>query len=1207
MNKKMGFKFTKNLRLLIIIALSIITILSCAMLLNNVQTALGLADKANETKTTQSDLPSNPVLTIDGDILSWTDTRTEDCGDYEIRIYLYFNYVNSIFTEDFPAIASCCFDLNELEEFAALNGLGRFEELKFSNVFSFSVAFNYDNDLYESEIIPYINTQGPQIKLTYNDGILEWNITGIELDISEGSKEAGGLVIVTNINNLDVAALDFGVYSHYFVESLFKLDLGFLTFASQNYDIYETFLDLNTIDLKTPLEDAVFFVVVGNLSGDNPFLLISNFVNVPIVEYTEDKEYYNCDVYFNIDYETISVLLNDVEKSNSFIVSDEGYYELIITDIFYRETIIYFIIDKTAPDVSGVTEGETFFYPTITFEDEYLLEVLLDDEIIATENGSITLDDNFTNKEYILIVRDLAGNETIITFILDNEIYEPLIILNGDFNTDVFKNTVTIELMGTYENVKLKKDGKFITFTNEIIEDGNYEIIVKYYFFDDLREITKQFIVDKTPPTVTGITEGETFFYPTITFEDKNLLSVKLNNQIVATKNGSITLDGSYANNEYTLIARDLAGNETVITFILDNEIYEPLVKLNGNINSNIFKGTANIEVLGIYESIELKKDGEFVTFTNEIIEDGNYEIIVKYDFFGDIREITKKFTIDKTAPKINGVKNDVFYKNVTISFEDENFLNAKLNGKIIAVENGSITLNDAYEDDEYTLIVTDKAGNVTTVKFYLDNIEERIYYLISDAEIKMENGIWLKTGELNLLVKNCNGYTIKLDGVTANLTNILQGKHELVIISKFGTTVNYTFYVDTKAPEIAGITDEGSYKEGTFYFKDNGDYFYPNGVPGKNIKEVILLDYNSNVVELKKLSGIYYLPATSGLYTLTVTDYAGNSTIINFTIVIDAPTIKLNGSTEINIFNSIVSVEITGVYKNAELIKDGSNIPFAKKINIIGNYIIKVVYDDGKEVLREFVIESIPKEIKFTSNIKNHEVTNENVIINSGEPLTIVLMKNYQKINYEFGQEIKEDGNYMAVITDTEGNSAVFDFIIIKKAKKGFSYTCPDDYEIVRYIKNGIEQSLPANTLFLNFDSDGTYAITVRNILTNETHSYILTIDTVPPELSLTNVKNGIATNSVKMESVTKQNVTIVVKKDGIIIDASVGTVLRENGIYTIELTDEIGNINTVTFTIEKRLNWTVLAISGAVGIALVAVFGILGHLKRKKSFNAI
>lgn len=106
--------------------------------------------------------------------------------------------------------------------------------------------------------------------------------------------------------------------------------------------------------------------------------------------------------------------------------------------------------------------------------------------------------------------------------------------------------------------------------------------------------------------------------------------------------------------------------------------------------------------------------NGEAVTnktTLKSICKQGKNTITV-YDFSGNKKTI--RFYFDTNKPAISGIKNNKTYKKaVTIKFKDSyGIKSAKLNGKSIK------TGKKVSKKGSYTLKVTDKAGNTSTIKF---------------------------------------------------------------------------------------------------------------------------------------------------------------------------------------------------------------------------------------------------------------------------------------------------------------------------------------------------------------------------------------------------------------------------------------------------------------------------------------------------------
>ena len=119
---------------------------------------------------------------------------------------------------------------------------------------------------------------------------------------------------------------------------------------------------------------------------------------------------------------------------------------------------------------------------------------------------------------------------------------------------------------------------------------------------------------------------------------------------------------------------------------------------------------TNNEIILENVKVYKVKVNGKESSDTN-FTKDGKYVIEVT-DEYGNSSSVT--FYIDKTAPKITGVKNKGKLKKATkIYFSDSyGIASAKLNNKSIKSE----TL--VYKPGKYTLVVKDIAGNTKTIKF---------------------------------------------------------------------------------------------------------------------------------------------------------------------------------------------------------------------------------------------------------------------------------------------------------------------------------------------------------------------------------------------------------------------------------------------------------------------------------------------------------
>ena len=132
-------------------------------------------------------------------------------------------------------------------------------------------------------------------------------------------------------------------------------------------------------------------------------------------------------------------------------------------------------------------------------------------------------------------------------------------------------------------------------------------------------------------------------------------------------------------------------------------------IKNKGIYKNKAIKVTDNkAGVAGILLDGSVIENGDKIA---SVTSEGKHTLMV-YDF--SMNKKTISFTYDKTKPVVKGVANGKSYKkSATIKFSDKyGVKSAKLNGKTIK-SGKKVT-----KKGSYTLKVTDKAGNVRTVKF---------------------------------------------------------------------------------------------------------------------------------------------------------------------------------------------------------------------------------------------------------------------------------------------------------------------------------------------------------------------------------------------------------------------------------------------------------------------------------------------------------
>src|SRR5690606_36101467 len=129
----------------------------------------------------------------------------------------------------------------------------------------------------------------------------------------------------------------------------------------------------------------------------------------PVVTGVPDGEFYNENI--TVAFNEGTAALNGEAFTSGTAVSEEGEYELVVTDEAGNETAMSFTVDKTAPVVTGVEDGGYYNEDvTVAFN-----------EGTATLNGAAFTSGTAVSEEgeYELVVIDAASNKTTMTFTID--------------------------------------------------------------------------------------------------------------------------------------------------------------------------------------------------------------------------------------------------------------------------------------------------------------------------------------------------------------------------------------------------------------------------------------------------------------------------------------------------------------------------------------------------------------------------------------------------------------------------------------------------------------------------------------------------------------------------------------------------------------------------------------------------------------------
>ncbi|GIP23435.1 S-layer homology domain-containing protein [Paenibacillus sp. J22TS3] len=461
---------------------------------------------------------------------------------------------------------------------------------------------------------------------------------------------------------------------------------------------------------------------------------------------------------------------------------------------------------------------------------------------------------------------------------------------------------------------------------------------------------------------------------------------------------------------------------------------------------------------------------------------------------------------LDTTPPTVSGVANDAVYRtDQTATFAEGT---ATLNGSVYT--SGSLITREGRN----TLVVTDPAGNTTTLNFIIDKTGPT-------GTISINNGAAAtKSATVSLAItasdpggggsSGLDKMRFSQDGETWSSPEIYSTTKSYTLTDGDGAKTVYaqftdkagnisgivsdTIMLDTLAPTVQGVTEGGIYNTA------------PKATFDEGTASAKLDDQNY-------LSGTPI--STDGPHKLVVTDEAGNAATINFFVDTVKPTgtIVINAG-EVYTRNSKVTLTLTGNdpgapnasgVKQVRFSADGNSWSTPEPYQSTREYSL-TGGDGSKKVYVQF--------IDAAGNIS--EAVSDDIILDTTPPTVTgvsdqAFYNKYPTISFEegtgtldgqpftSGTEVSAEGKHVLNVKDTAGNSTIITF----------------------------------------------------------------TIDTKPPVIS--GVEDGKSYNS---------DLTITFDEGAALLNNepfTKGSTIQKEGSYTLVVTDEAGNKATVKFTLDK------------------------------------
>lgn len=357
------------------------------------------------------------------------------------------------------------------------------------------------------------------------------------------------------------------------------------------------------------------------------------------------------------------------------------------------------------------------------------------------------------------------------------------------------------------------------------------------------------------------------------------------------------TLRYLYIQNDYQDCSDIVEENEQ--NKLIINELDAPYTAVKGStlhVGDYVY-GQGTYSVVGDVDlnidTVKITRNGEDVPFTEyisgingydvkavsfKVSEKGVYKVLAE-DELGNKMTVNFVYNADvqdDTAPviQLKGTGKDGYYSNPVVYFEDNEtaIATATLNGETIK-NNYPIT-----ENGEYTLKVSDIAGNAVTKTFTVDNVIPEIDGITNNKVTGKDVTLKISDDVSGVDMITVNG---EKKGITSEMTFTQSGSYNVKVADVAGNETEVSFVIDKEGPTVANISVDKYYN-------------YPVIIKTKSISGITSIN-----VEYKDPSGSAKEYAINdgdvlsedGNYNVVVTDVLGSKREYSFVIDKIAPT----------------------------------------------------------------------------------------------------------------------------------------------------------------------------------------------------------------------------------------------------------------------------------------------------------------------------
>lgn len=778
----------------------------------------------------------------------------------------------------------------------------------------------------------------------------------------------------------------------------------------------------------------------------------------------------------------------------------------------------------------------------------------------ASTYAAYTSDTQLTAEgEYSFYSVDKAGNRSsICTIIVTRQIPAAQLWADGQaIDSGCYTNATKISFQSEVNCfVKLPGSNTFSAY----ISGTEYDQPGKYVFYgtDPAGNSTGEYIIiiDRTAKEVaiSNVADGTTDGDVVITWQNSDsdsiasIRSVTVNGALISNNTTIHTINGG----SYTVQVFDEAGNQWRFTFT--------------STKKNILTDTLVKEFFETYDN------------SNNVFAFASYEKALAFATSRESKNV-------QTAQWNNSTWD------AGIAMDTLDAVNAKNGTYYIYYKSGNA--------DELVAYFTAERLNAVIAEYAKASIDGFYYWEKEPATAAPGEDLLYSTVIAREVSFGAN-VNIVIDGVpfSGGLYNT-EGRHTVVISDAYNNSRTYSIVIVRTVPELSySVSTGSSVKAGfdrAYYFKDSICISITDALDEMAMFNI----YN----EKGKLLGSYSLGdsctiSESGTYTAQAVNHMGQSENFRFVISLSTPKIGIDADEDAKRLIITVSkseddvshIQTLEIYKSTDggttwtLLSADDYGTTVRTDTLVYQFcttaMYKVVVTDefrtGIDAVTNQVDYVQPFPAGTLSGVTNGGYTNEAVTFTWEDEATVTVTKDGEVISYRSGSRLTEDGEYVIVFENQDGQKVTYAFVIdtlpvtltVEGGSKDEPVNTPvtvsfdeDDVTALLY-KDGEE--VGAYTSGTPISEEGSYIIRITDKAQNVSEASFV-IDT-SVDYSINVHDQGFA-NTVTI--CANENMTASVVKDGEQMAYSFGSELTAPGLYTVTLTDSIGNTAELQFTI--------------------------------------